>query len=39
MTLMLDDLGQVEVLLELLGSAQPNPHYGEIASGKRRRRT
>ncbi len=36
LTLLLETLDQVGPLLDLLGPAQPNPHYGEM-TGRRRR--
>lgn len=36
LTLLLKSVTQVEQLLDLLGAARPNPHYGEM-TGRRRR--
>ena len=37
MTVLLDDLDQVDALADVLGPPQPNPQYGEVARRSRRR--
>jgi len=37
MTLLLDDLDEVETLVEVLGPPEPNPQYGEVTRRSRRR--
>jgi hypothetical protein len=39
MTLLLGDLDRAEALMELLGPAEPNPHYGVVTRRRRRRPT
>ena len=37
MTVVLEDLDQIETLLAVLGEAQPNPRYGDMTRRTRRR--